>query len=176
VTSPGRGTLRVARGLTLAAFCLVMSMTAHAAAGGAVHVSSGLLIGGMALSVICVAAADTRRSFGGILAVVIVSQIAMHLFAGVGGHHVESASFGWTAEMIIYHVVAAVLLSTLLAHGERLLWAMFDLAQLPRIPLVSSPVPEEREPVLLDTREPIRPASLEPCLSGLSGRAPPTLA
>ncbi|NDL60628.1 hypothetical protein [Phytoactinopolyspora mesophila] len=173
MTSPGRGMLRIARGSTLAVFCLVMSMTAHASAGGSVHVSPGLLIGGLALSVICISAADTRRSFGGILAVVVVSQIAMHLFVGAGGHHVEPASFGWTTEMVASHALAAVAVSTLLAHGERLIWALCELARLPRVPRVSMLVPEDRSPAFVDAREPIRPSSLEPCLSGLNGRAPP---
>ncbi|WP_123788580.1 hypothetical protein [Phytoactinopolyspora halophila] len=172
---PGRGMARVVRGLILATTCLGMSLAAHVAAGGVVHLSVDVVAGGLALSAMCVAAADTRRSFGGILGVVVLSQLVLHLFAGAGGHHGEVSSYGWTPTMLASHVIAAVVLSALLAHGERLVWALWGLTRLlPRVPPVQdvSP-PAGPAPSVLQSYRPICRNLRDLCLSGPGTRAPP---
>lgn len=175
MTNPGRGLWRALRGMILAVVCLTMSMTAHGAAGGAVHLSPGLLIGGLALSVICVAAADARRSFGGIVAVVLTSQVVLHLFAGAGDHVAEPAGFGLTSEMVAYHAIVAVTASALLAYGERLVWALWGLARLPATPVLGTLVPGGASPAIPRAYEPVRPVAQELRLGGLTSRAPPVL-
>ncbi len=165
---------RIARGLSLATICLVMSLAAHAAAGGDVHVSPGLLLGGAALSVICVAAADTRRTFGGILSVVAVSQVALHLFAGASGHQVETPAYGWTPQMIVFHAVAGLVVSALLAWGERLLWALFDLARPWRRPGVAGPVRVAEAPTVRRVFTPGWRVCREPFVDAPATRGPPS--
>ncbi|NDL59842.1 hypothetical protein [Phytoactinopolyspora mesophila] len=127
MTNPGRGGARIARGLTLSILCLLLSLFAHVCAGGAVEISMGLVIGGLALSAMCVAAADARRGFGTIVAVVGLSQVVFHLLAGLGGHHAVGAHLGAVPAMVGSHVVATLIISVLLAQGERLIWALFSL-------------------------------------------------
>ncbi|NED94871.1 hypothetical protein G1H11_06050 [Phytoactinopolyspora alkaliphila] len=173
MTSPGQGAARVARGGTLAAACLGMSVGAHVAAGGAVHMSAGVLAGGLALAVICVAAADARRSFGGILGVVLLSQVGLHLFAGAGGHHADPAGLGLTPAMVAFHGVAAVLVSLVLAHGERLVWALWSLARLPRVPRLGLVVPDAGAPRLVRDYRPVLALCRDLHLTGPDTRAPP---
>ncbi|WP_166349141.1 hypothetical protein [Phytoactinopolyspora limicola] len=130
MTSPGVGHARVARGLTLSGLCLLLSLLAHVGAGGSIHVSLGLVLGGLGLSAICVAAADARRGFGAIIAVVGVSQIVFHLLAGLGGHHTHSVGQATTPVMLTYHAVATVLISAMLTKGETLIWSLFSLLRI----------------------------------------------
>lgn len=128
VPPPGRGLLRFVRGGVLAAFCLLLSLTAHVAGGGAPHLSSGLLVAGALLSVVCVAAADRQRGPGGIAAVLAVSQVLFHLLSA-GGEHGAAAS-GTVAPsltMVAAHALAALVVGLLLAHGERLVWSLVAL-------------------------------------------------
>ncbi|WP_129668954.1 hypothetical protein [Phytoactinopolyspora endophytica] len=173
MTSPGKGAARLARGSILAAVCLGMSMVAHVVAGGVVHVTSGMVAGGAALSAMCIAAADTRRSFGGILAVVLLSQVGLHLFAGAGGHHVESAGYGWTMSMVASHAVAAVVVSAMLAYAERLVWALWSLARLPRVPRMGDPVPAADGPVIGRAYRLVPTVGPILCLGGPGTRGPP---
>lgn len=158
----------------MAATCLGLSMWAHVAAGGTVHLSLSLLAGGLALSGMCVAAADSRRSFGGILSVVLLSQVGLHLFAGAGGgHHGEPADVSAGPAMFAYHVVAGILLSALLANGERLVWALWSLACLPRVPDLGEPVPATEPPAAVPTYRPAIRVRLDVGLVGPPMRAPP---
>ncbi|NEE03858.1 hypothetical protein [Phytoactinopolyspora halotolerans] len=170
---PGQGVARVARGSVLAVCCLAMSLVAHAAAGGAVHVTSGTVVGGLALSGMCIAAADARRSFGGILTVVLLSQIGLHLFAGAGGHHVESSGYGWSPGMVASHAVAAVAVSVLLAHAERLVWALWSLTRLPRVPLLGDPAPALNSLIIVRSYRPKPVACSALWLGGPGTRGPP---
>jgi hypothetical protein len=131
---PGRGLARFGRGFLLAQVCLALSTGAHAAAEGTVHLTDGMLFGWLLLSALCVAAAERKRTLAGIAAVVLVSQVVLHLLSPVSGHDGTLTSAP-SAEMIGWHAVAAVVASVLLAHGERLAWALWSLAGLPRVPL-----------------------------------------
>lgn len=162
------------RGLVLSAACLGMSLGAHAAAGGTVHVSTDMLAAAAALSVMCVAAADARRSFGGILGVVLLSQLVLHLLAGAGGHHTAAEIHGFTPAMLASHMLAGVILSALLAQGERLVWALWRLTGLlPRVPMSGEPMPAGRGPVLTIDVPLAQPHRRDLCLGGPGMRAPP---
>lgn len=136
---PGRGLARFGRGFLLAQVCLALSAGAHAAAEGTVHLTDGMLFAWLLLSALCVAAAERRRNLAGIAAVVVVSQVVLHLLAPISTHDVTTSAP--SAEMIGWHAVAALVASLLLAHGERLAWAAWSLARLPRLPLGPYPVP-----------------------------------
>lgn len=104
------------------------------------HLTEGLLFGWLLLSAMCVAAADRRRGVAGIAAVVTVSQVVLHLLMPPAGATADAMATP-TAEMIGWHAAAAIVASLLLAHGERLAWALWSLTGLPRVPLGAQPVP-----------------------------------
>lgn len=128
VPPPGRGLPRFVRGGVLAGFCLLLSLTAHVAGGGAPHLSPGLLVAGALLAVVCVATADRQRGLGGIVAVLGTSQVLFHLLSA-GGEHGGTVSATVTpgASMVLTHAVAAAIVGVLLAHGERLVWSLVAL-------------------------------------------------
>jgi hypothetical protein len=117
----------------LAGSCLLLSLTAHVAGGGAPHLSSGLLVAGALLSVVCVAAADRQRGLGGIVAVLAVSQVLFHLLsaggehAAAGGAVMPIGAVTPSIAMVAAHVLAATVVGLLLAHGERLVWSLVAL-------------------------------------------------
>jgi hypothetical protein len=132
VPPPGRGLLRFARGGVLAGFCLLLSLTAHVAGGGAPHLSSGLLVAGALLAVVCVAAADRQRGLGGIVAVLAVSQVLFHLLSAGGEHGAAvsgtvSGTVSPSIAMVAAHALAAAVVGLLLAQGERLVWSLVAL-------------------------------------------------
>lgn len=141
-------------------------------AGGTVHLSMPLVIGGAALGALCAAAADVRRSFGEIVAVVLLAQPVLHLLASMGGHGHGTAAASLTPGMAAAHVGAALVVSVLLADAERAFWAMAGLFTPVRLP---GAVPVCRPaPLLLTTYDDV-PAALHslPLTSGVSWRGPP---
>lgn len=132
VPSPGRGLPRLVRGAVLAMFCLLMSMGAHVAAGGRPPLSPGLLLCAGLLAVICVAAADRRRGFAGIVAVAGVSQVVFHLLSAGGEHGGSAVVVTPGAAMVLTHVVATVVIGAALACGERLVWSLASLCGVVR--------------------------------------------
>lgn len=167
---PGRGAARVARGAVLATVCLALSLGGHAAGGGQVQLTEGLLFGGLLLSAICVAAAERRRTFAGIAAVVVVSQVVLHLVAQASTH---TATTTQPLEMIAWHGVAALVASVLLAQGERLAWDLWSLTRLPRIPRFVRLLPAVVRP-LPDVAPAQRPASDTVLAGGATRRGPPS--
>ncbi|TDC50019.1 hypothetical protein E1212_16495 [Jiangella ureilytica] len=174
---PGRGLPRFVRGAVLAGFCLLLSLTAHVAGGGAPHLSSGLLVAGALLSAVCVAAADRQRGLGGIVAVLAVSQVVFHLLSA-GGEHGAAANGTVTpsVSMVAAHALAAVVVGLLLAHGERLAWSLVALRVvleailLVRVTLVPPPSPPL---VPAAARCPVRQGVFP--RSGPAWRGPPVL-
>lgn len=176
VASPGRGLVRLARGTSLAGFCATLSLTAHVVAGGRWHMAPGMLVLSLLLAAVCVAAADRRRGFAGILTVVGLSQVVFHLLAGGGGHHHGAGSGGGSgAGMVLAHAVAAVLVSAGLAHGERLLWSLYALLGVRRAAVLFRPLPVRRP-----SARPAGPGRIVPARSafpraGAVWRGPPVL-
>ncbi|WP_141711888.1 hypothetical protein [Jiangella alba] len=130
--SPGRGLPRLVRGAVLATFCLLMSMGAHVAAGGSPPLSPGLLLCAGLLVVSCVAAADRRRGFGGIVTVAGVSQVVFHLLSAGGDHGGSAAVVTPGPGMVLAHVVATLVVGAALACGERLVWSLAALCGVVR--------------------------------------------
>ena len=148
--SPGQGLTRWLRAGVLVALTVLVSLTGHALAGGSVHVSGPMLLGVLALGAACVAAAEVRRSFPEILAVVVLAQPVLHLLASMGGHHGSGhapAATGVTTGMVLAHLVAAVLVSALLADADRVLWALTGLVVRvlpPAVVPLPAPAPQAR--------------------------------
>lgn len=118
-----RGPLRVVRGIALAAGCLLVSLTAHVLAGGGLHLSPGFVAGGLLLSASCVFLARTYATTREIAVVVGLSQVFLHVFASLCAHDDASPSAG----MVAAHLVAAVVVTALLAQGERAVWVLRGL-------------------------------------------------
>lgn len=154
--TPGRGGARVARGLTLAVSCLLLSAAAHATAGGGAPGLEPALMGAGVLSVVCVAAADRRRSFAGILGVVAVSQPVLHVLLALSHEPAATAAVVPDRGMVLAHVVAGLIVAALLAVAEAAVWAMAALSstyllRLPRrlvggLPAVPTSLPARPGP------------------------------
>jgi hypothetical protein len=177
VRTPGTGATRWARAGLLALLTVLISVGGHALAGGTVTLSMPLLLGGAALGALCVAAADVRRSFAEIVAVVVLAQPVLHLLASMGGHgHAgPGAVVGVGPGMVLAHGVAAVAVSLLLADAERAFWTMAGLMRPLRMP--DTP-PACRRPLsglaVVDcTPTPLHSVRL---VTGRFGRAPPMVA
>lgn len=138
--TPGQGSLRWVRAGVLALLTVLISVGGHALAGGSLHLSMPMLLGGAALGALCVAAADVRRSFAEILAVVLLAQPVLHLLASMGGHGSTTVDTGGSAVphveagMVLAHVVAALVVSLLLADAERAFWTLAGLLAPMRVP------------------------------------------
>lgn len=107
----------------LATACLLVSMTAHVAAGGRPHLSPGFVAGGLLLSAFCVFLARTYATIRDIAVVVGISQVFLHVFASLGAHEDASPS----ATMVLAHLVAGAVVTALLAQGEREVWVLSGL-------------------------------------------------
>lgn len=124
----------------LASLTFLISVGGHALAGGTLHLSMPMLLGGAGLGALCVAAADVRRSFGEILAVVLLAQPVLHLLASMGGHGPSTVAAGHPPDpqvgigMVLAHVGAALVVSLLLADAERAFWALAGLLSPVRVP------------------------------------------
>jgi hypothetical protein len=128
VSTPSRGAARLARAAVLAVLTALVSLTGHVLAGGAIHLSGPMLLAVLALGGMAVAAAEVRRSFPEIFAVVLLAQPVFHLLASLGGHgsHASPAT-GMGAGMVISHVVGALVAGLLLAGAESAVWALAGL-------------------------------------------------
>jgi hypothetical protein len=112
-----------------------------------------MLLAALALGGMAVAAAEVRRSFPEILAVVLLAQPVFHLLGSLGGHgsHASPAA-GLGAGMVLAHVVGALVASALLAGAESAVWALAGLLAPSRIPTTepmhvstpSAPQPRDR--------------------------------
>lgn len=145
MSSPGRGALRWLRGSVLAGWCLTLSLVAHIVAGGAVDLSPVMLFAAGLLAGMCVAAADRQRGLAGIVVVVGLSQVVFHLLAG-GHAHASAAAPGASSAMLAMHTLAALVISAAVADGERLIWSLFALLGLRRVPRLIVPRPTGARP------------------------------
>ena len=172
VTTPGKGSPRWARAGLLALLTVLISVGGHSLAGGTVALSMPLIIGGAALGALCVAAADVRRSFVEIFAVVLLAQPVLHLLASMGGHGHDTAATSATPGMAVAHVGAALVVSVLLADAERAFWALAGLFTPVRLP-AAVPVCRSAPPTVAtldDTPTALFSVSLA---SSVSRRGPP---
>lgn len=174
VTSPGTGWGRLTRAGLLAALTMLISVGGHALAGGAVHLSMPLLIGAAALAALCVVAADVRRSFGEIVAVVLLSQPVLHLLASMGAHGPHAETMPLTVGMAAAHVGAALVGSALLADAERAFWTLAGLFTPVRIPR-PAPVCRCAPPAVPTFDDRPSPLLFVALASSVSRRGPPTV-
>src|SRR5690606_31744375 len=154
--------------------CLALSLGAHSAGGGQVHVSPVVVLYGLLLSAICIAAADAQRGFAGIFAVMAVSQVVLHLVASGGAHHgAATAAVAPDAAMVVARAVGALALSAMLAYGERILWALYSILLLPLAALAVRGVPAPpRTAAVRGFSEPVLPCGVFPA-GGATWRGPP---
>lgn len=129
----------------LAGCAFGISVVGHVAAGGEVHVTLGLLLGAFALVAVCLALTERRSGFAAIFVTVGLAQPILHLLSSLGGHGYVGSSapagldlddltaVGTPSEpavMVMAHLIAAVVISLLLADGERLLWSLYERVRL----------------------------------------------
>jgi hypothetical protein len=150
----GRGKPRVVRGLGLAGACVGLPIGAHVLAAGSLPAPGPYLLAAVFLAAICIALADDRRGLLEIATVVGLSQPVLHSLLTHCGSEAESTprggvalGDGWT--MFMAHVVAATVLTVLLAGAERVFWALAAvLGALPRpVPAASSVAVHQLQPV-----------------------------
>lgn len=155
MSDPGSGLLRISRGGLLAVCCTALALLGHVSGGGGRPPVPALfavtLVIGSAFAVL----ADRRRAFGQILVGAVVAQVAFHTaftLSMPGHHHVSGVvvSHGATElffglrsgiPMLAGHLVAAVLVAGVAASGEALVWALYHLLGLVRLPDLARPLP-----------------------------------
>lgn len=124
----GRGRARIVRGFVMSGACLIVPVMAHIAAGGSVPANMGFLLAGALLSTACVALADRRRGPGEIAVLLLLSQPILHVLLVLAGHHGSDASMLSGPLMLAAHLVAALVLTVLLAGAEAVIWSMAALS------------------------------------------------
>ncbi|WP_020575721.1 hypothetical protein [Actinopolymorpha alba] len=156
MSNPGGGLLRVMRGAVLAVCCTTLALLGHLGGGGGMAPLPALLAVTLLLGAGFTILAQHRRSFGQIAVAAIAAQAIYHLaFSLSPGDHGQpatafppSGSAYLPAGLPVYvnlpmlagHLVAALVMAGLLAHGESLLWALFHLLGLVRLPALARPV------------------------------------
>lgn len=116
------------RGLAMSAACLLAPTAGHVAAGGGLPTETGFVLAAMLLSVACVALADRRRSALEIGVVLVLSQPAFHVLLSLAGHHGGPPAIAPDLAMVGAHVLAAAVLTVLVAGGEATLWSLATLS------------------------------------------------
>jgi hypothetical protein len=131
--------LRILRGASLSLACTLIAICGHVLGGGdAPPVGALLAVAGIGTAAF-VLLANRQRAFGQIFAAAAASQIAFHgafsLSAGTYGHpiHDPIASLA-NPSMLTGHLLAAAAAASLVAYGERAVWAVHELARIVRRP------------------------------------------
>jgi hypothetical protein len=123
VTSPGLGAVRVLRGSALAACCTLLALCGHVLGGGSVSSVLAMLVVAAPLGAAFVIWADRERGPVEMAVAGLGSQVAFHLVFSLcaGPGHPEANSL-W---MLSGHLLAAVVMATLLSSGEAALWSLY---------------------------------------------------
>jgi hypothetical protein len=164
---PATGALRTARGLVLAAASAAIALAGHVLGGGHVPSVPALFVVAGLVGAGFVVLADRRRGFTQILFGALASQPLFHLAFSLAEQHgpadphsgrptadqLAALSQQTTAAdllhelqvaldpaMVAGHVVAAVGIAWLTAHGERVLWSLFELVARTAAPILQ-PLP-----------------------------------
>lgn len=197
--SPTRGALRLGRAALLGASCVLLSLTAHVLAGGALPSPLALLALTVPVACLSVLTTGERAGLPRIGLILAGTQVGLHEafmllaqphctvngMAGHGSGHVAqplSATTcapamqmaGGSTAMLAAHAVAAIGTGLLLWHGERLLWAFVTwlAVALPR-PVAAQLTPVRDRPATPGVR---RAAQLLAAIGGVGRRGPPVLA
>ena len=155
---PTRGGARVARGLSAASVCALLTYGGHRAAGGALPDLGLLIVLALLLAGFLITLADRRRGPLAILVLVGGSQLALHgLLQLLGGSHEHAAAAGspglpgslavpalMPVLMFGAHALATVITAAVLAGAEA---AVFTVAHaLARVLPLSLSMPRTPEP------------------------------
>ncbi|MDT7660815.1 MAG: hypothetical protein QOD04_371 [Pseudonocardiales bacterium] len=158
---PTRGGARVARGLSAASVCALLTYGGHRAAGGALPDLGLLIVLALLLAGFLITLADRRRGPLAILVLVGGSQLALHgLLQLLGGSHEHTAAAGspglpglpgslavpalMPVLMFGAHALATVITAAVLAGAEA---AVFTVAHaLARVLPLSLSMPRTPEP------------------------------
>ncbi|MET9023628.1 hypothetical protein ABZV93_27015 [Actinopolymorpha sp. NPDC004070] len=157
MSHPGSGPLRIIRGALLAVCCTALAVLGHVGAGGEPPPVAALVAGTVIVGAAFAVLADRRRAFGQILAAALVAQVIFHAAFSLACAHGYDLTTGTTltpspvagavAEvspgpvMVLAHLGAAVVLAALAAAGETLVWVVFHLLGLVRVPALTLPSP-----------------------------------
>ncbi len=137
--APTDGRWRSVRAGLFVLIAAQIAVLGHIAAGGTppdlplLAVMSGLLLTGLR------SLATRRHSFPVLLAAMAGTQLAFHLVLTLADHH--PAGGHDQGRMLAFHAAAAVLSAVLLAHGDRLLFALHGWLTRRRPRLLTAPLP-----------------------------------
>lgn len=192
------GVLRLVRSTVLATTCLLLALTAHVLAGGAMPSATVLAV--LAIPLVCGCIWVTARRTGPVrLGVLLLgSQLGLHetfmtlahpaCHPAVAGHAAMSMPAGCgpsaatttmtttmaapSTAMLLAHVTAAAGLGLVLWYGERILWALMSW--------LTATAPSGRSVTLVCAPVPTapvrRPLTSAPVLGGVGRRGPPVAA
>ena len=125
--------LRIVRGLFLGMAMVLLTASAHTAAHGRLPDASALLLLTAASVSLTIIAMERPRSTAWFMLYAIGVQALLHvLMSTISAHSVHQPSLPPSAGMLSLHLVTAVALGWLLAHGDSLLlrWLAFMQAVL----------------------------------------------
>ncbi|GAA2758180.1 hypothetical protein [Actinopolymorpha rutila] len=160
MSHPGSGPPRIIRGALLAGCCTALAVVGHVGAGGEAPAVAALVAGTVVVGAEFAVLADRRRAFGQILAGALAAQAVFHVLFSLACAHGYELTTGTTITpgtpgpvagtlveafptpvMVLAHLGAAVLLAALAAAGETLVWVVFHLLGLVRLPALTLPAP-----------------------------------
>lgn len=128
---PTRGGARVARGLSAASVCALLTYGGHRAAGGALPDLGLLVVLALLLAGFLITLADRRRGPLAILVLVGGSQLALHgLLQLLGGSHEHTATAGSPGLPGLPGLLAAPALMSVLMFGAHALATVITAAVL----------------------------------------------
>lgn len=140
--TPTKGTLRVCRGLALAAVSATLAVAAHGIAGGGMPGIVPTLLLSFGVSATGIALASKRYSLGTVVALLGVTQLVTHLLLSVestGMSGMGPEMFNGVA-MLGAHAAAVLVTSLLFVWADALLFALArTLRRL--LPIVVGPAP-----------------------------------
>jgi hypothetical protein len=126
VTAPGTGIPRWTRGALVALVTLLLSVTAHVAAGGAVPRPTVLAAAAAGIAGFAVVASSRQWTKPRAVAVVVVAQAGLHSLFSLTAPMTGMAHLGRGpgAVMLSMHLLAALLVALVLARGDAVLWRL----------------------------------------------------
>lgn len=110
--------VRDARRGVLAVVLVLLSLAAHSAAAGSLPTLSAVLAGTAVAGAIAWAVLGQRRSFTSLAVILFAGQLLMHAVTVAVGHH--GVSYLPDQRMLIAHLLAAVIVAGIFAHGEHI--------------------------------------------------------
>lgn len=129
---PGRGWLRVLRGLALAACCVLLGMSGHAIGGATLGLTTPVVLAAVLIGAGSVAWAGRQRDFVPLLRAAGCAQVAFHLVLSLfpapvtAGHEMHPAApLPADVRMLLGHALGAVVMAWVLARGDALVYGLY---------------------------------------------------